>query len=177
MIPVIVKSYERQEVIGITTTPLRKRAIQTIDGLSRRVNFSDHASRIIHPLVRVLESSNNELRMAVMDTLCSLVIQLGSDFAIFVPTINKVVRCYCPNFDITNLRVSVSVFFEIASLIRNTRISSLNCSTENAYHKKLVFLTFCLSFYALHHNYYLHKFRKAERGRKSSRILSTSGGQ
>ena len=97
VIPVIVKSYERQEVVGITTTPLRKRAIQTIDGLSRRVNFSDHASRIIHPLVRVLESSNNELRMAVMDTLCSLVIQLGSDFAIFVPTINKVMRCHCLN--------------------------------------------------------------------------------
>lgn len=92
VIPIIVKSYERQDSIGISTTPLRKRAIQTIDGLSRRVNFSDHASRIIHPLVRVLESSNNELRMAVMDTLCSLVIQLGSDFAIFVPTINKVKR-------------------------------------------------------------------------------------
>jgi serine/threonine-protein kinase mTOR len=38
----------------------------------------------------VLEVPNNELRMAVLDTLCSLVIQLGSDFAIFVPTINKV---------------------------------------------------------------------------------------
>ncbi|KAF9006075.1 phosphatidylinositol 3-kinase [Cyathus striatus] len=85
VIPIIVKSYERLDA----TTALRKRAIQTIDGLSRRVNFSDHASRIIHPLVRVLESSNNELRMAVMDTLCSLVSQLGSDFAIFVPTINK----------------------------------------------------------------------------------------
>jgi FKBP12-rapamycin complex-associated protein len=86
VIPIIVKSYERPD----GTIPLRKRAIQTIDGLSRRVNFSDHASRIVHPLVRVLETSNNELRMAVMDTLCSLVIQLGSDFAIFVPTINKV---------------------------------------------------------------------------------------
>jgi FKBP12-rapamycin complex-associated protein len=85
VIPIIVKSYERTD----GTTPLRKRAIQTIDGLSRRVNFSDHASRIIHPLVRVLEGPNNELRMAVMDTLCSLVLQLGSDFAIFVPTINK----------------------------------------------------------------------------------------
>jgi len=92
VIPIIVKSYERQDGAGITTTPLRKRAIQTIDGLSRRVNFSDHASRIIHPLVRVLELSNNELRMVVLDTLCSLVIQLGSDFAIFVPTINKVKR-------------------------------------------------------------------------------------
>jgi FKBP12-rapamycin complex-associated protein len=86
VIPVIVKTYEWPE----GATPLRKKAIQTIDGLSRRVNFSDHASRIIHPLVRVLESSNNEVKMAVLDTLCSLVIQLGSDFAIFVPTINKV---------------------------------------------------------------------------------------
>ncbi|KAF8659826.1 hypothetical protein AX16_001711 [Volvariella volvacea WC 439] len=83
-IPIIVKSYERPG-----PPQLRKKAIQTIDGLSRRVNFSDHASRIIHPLVRVLDVPNNELRMAVLDTLCSLVIQLGSDFAIFVPTINK----------------------------------------------------------------------------------------
>lgn len=90
VIPVIVKTYEWPE----GSTQLRKMAIQTIDGLSRRVNFSDHASRIIHPLVRVLEQSNNEIRMAVMGTLCSLVIQLGSDFAIFVPTINKVRRTY-----------------------------------------------------------------------------------
>ncbi|KAH9004515.1 atypical/PIKK/FRAP protein kinase [Lactarius hatsudake] len=85
VIPIIVKTYERLDA----STPLRKRAIVTIDGLSSRVNFSDHASRIIHPLVRVLTSSNNELRMAVLDTLCSLLVQLGSDFAIFVPTINK----------------------------------------------------------------------------------------
>lgn len=86
VIPIIVRTYERADA----PTPLRKRAIQTIDGLSKRVNFSDHSSRIVHPLVRVLDGSNNELRMSVMDTLCSLVIQLGSDFAIFVPTINKV---------------------------------------------------------------------------------------
>ncbi|KZT27933.1 phosphatidylinositol 3-kinase [Neolentinus lepideus HHB14362 ss-1] len=85
VIPIIVRTYERPEA----PTSLRKRAIQTIDGLSRKVNFSDHASRIIHPLNRVLASAPNELRMAVMDTLCSLVVQLGSDFAIFVPTINK----------------------------------------------------------------------------------------
>ncbi|OBZ74140.1 Phosphatidylinositol 3-kinase tor2 [Grifola frondosa] len=85
VIPIIVKTYERTDAV----LPLRKKAIQTIDGLSRRVNFSDHASRIIHPLVRVLMLANNELRVAAMDTLCSLIIQLGSDFAIFVPTINK----------------------------------------------------------------------------------------
>ncbi|PSR71034.1 hypothetical protein PHLCEN_2v13082 [Hermanssonia centrifuga] len=85
VIPIIVKTYERPD----SPVPLRKRAIQTIEGLTRRVNFSDYASRIIHPLVRVLGQPNNELRMAVMDTLCALVIQLGSDFAIFVPTVNK----------------------------------------------------------------------------------------
>ena len=101
VIPIIIKTYER--VDGPGTTPLRKRAIQTIEGLSRRVNFSDHASRIIHPLVRVLDSPNNELRMAVMDTLCALVVQLGSDFAIFIPTINKV----CPIMTILHIRADV----------------------------------------------------------------------
>lgn len=54
------------------------------------MNFSDHASRIIHPLVRVLQNGNNELRVAALDTLCSFVIQLGPEFAIFLPTIAKV---------------------------------------------------------------------------------------
>lgn len=120
VIPIIVKSYERPDA----TTALRKKAIQTIDGLSRRVNFSDHASRIIHPLVRVLEGSNNELRMAVMDTLCSLMIQLGSDFAIFVPTINKVrARLSAP---LAQLTIPLSAFYEIAFPTPNMKASYLS---------------------------------------------------
>lgn len=66
--------------------------MQTIDGLAKKVNFSDHASRIIHPLVRVLNDpyAAPELSTAVLDTLSVLLIQLGADFAIFVPMINKV---------------------------------------------------------------------------------------
>lgn len=66
--------------------------MQTIDGLAKKVNFSDHASRIIHPLVRVLNDSYTapELATAILDTLSVLLIQLGADFAIFVPMINKV---------------------------------------------------------------------------------------
>ena len=86
VIPLIVKTYERQDA----STLLRKKAIHTIEGLTRRVNFSDHASRIIHPLVRVLNQPNNELRMAVLDTLCALMLQLGSEFILFHPTIRKV---------------------------------------------------------------------------------------
>ena len=88
IIPLIVKTYERG--VPEASTALRKKAIHTIEGLTRRVNFSDHASRIIHPLVRVLNTANNEIRQAAMDTLCALMIQLGSDFAIFHPTIRKV---------------------------------------------------------------------------------------
>ncbi|EJF64386.1 atypical/PIKK/FRAP protein kinase [Dichomitus squalens LYAD-421 SS1] len=87
VIPLIVKTYERPDA----TTALRKKAIHTIEGLTRRVNFSDHASRIIHPLVRVLNTANNEIRQAAMDALCALMIQLGSDFAIFHPTIRKTI--------------------------------------------------------------------------------------
>jgi FKBP12-rapamycin complex-associated protein len=86
VIPIIVTTYERADAPGA----LRKRAVITINSLSNRVNFTDHASRIIHPLVRVLGSASNELRQAIMETLCSLVIQLDSDFAIFVPSIDKV---------------------------------------------------------------------------------------
>lgn len=102
VIPVIVKSAERPDA----TTLLRKKAIQTIAHLSLRVNFSDHASRIVHPLIRVLEGNNNELRQAVMDTLCALVVQLGSDFAIFVPTINKVrIIEFIPPFGIIDSKI------------------------------------------------------------------------
>ena len=86
VIPLIVKMYERQDASPL----LRKKAIHTIEGLTRRVNLSDHASRIIRPLVRVLNQPNNELRMAVLDTLCALMLQLGSEFIFFHPTIRKV---------------------------------------------------------------------------------------
>lgn len=86
VVPILVRTCERPD----GPTALKKRAIQTIEGLTRRVNFSDHASRIIHPLVRTIGGPYNELRQAAMDCLCALMLQLGSDFAIFVPTINKV---------------------------------------------------------------------------------------
>ncbi|KAJ6516644.1 phosphatidylinositol 3-kinase [Mycena vitilis] len=85
VIPIILRSAES----AYGSVALRKKAIMTIDKLSEVVNFSDHASRIVHPLMRILERGVNELRVAVLDTLCSLIAQLGSDFVIFVPTISK----------------------------------------------------------------------------------------
>ncbi|KAJ6555230.1 phosphatidylinositol 3-kinase [Mycena sp. CBHHK59/15] len=85
VIPIIVRSAETP----YASVALRKKAILTIEKLSKVVNFSDHASRIVHPLMRILERGTTELRVAVLDTLCSLMVQLGSDFVIFVPTISK----------------------------------------------------------------------------------------
>lgn len=84
VIPVIIKLFERIDA----PLDLRREAIQTIGSLCKNVNFSDHASRIIHPLVRVLP--NPELRNVAMDTLIKLVLQLNSDYAIFVPMVNKI---------------------------------------------------------------------------------------
>ncbi|EAL66546.1 protein kinase, Atypical group [Dictyostelium discoideum AX4] len=86
VIPAIVKLFEQVDV----TTQVRTLAIQTIGRLCKKLNFSDYASRIIHPLARVLDSTESELREETLNTLCALVYQLGSDYAIFIPMVGKV---------------------------------------------------------------------------------------
>jgi FKBP12-rapamycin complex-associated protein len=86
VIPVIVRLFEKQDSPVI----VRKAAIQCVGILSRKVNFSDHASRIVHPLVRILHQPITELRVAAMDTLTSLIYRLSTDFVVFVPMIHKV---------------------------------------------------------------------------------------
>jgi FKBP12-rapamycin complex-associated protein len=82
-LPVIVNSMKHSE------PAIRKAAVTTIGGLAKRVNLSEYASRIIHPLIRALSAGSNEFNVAAMDTMCTLVFQLGSDFAIFVPMVKK----------------------------------------------------------------------------------------
>ena len=86
VLPVMVKMFERSDA----SVTLRKAAIVTVGQLSRKVNFCDHASRVIHPIVRVLNAGGFDLRAAAMDTLAALVIQLGPAYAIFVPVVDKV---------------------------------------------------------------------------------------
>ena len=75
IIPIIVRTYARVDA----PTALRKRAMQTLEGMLSRLNLSDYASRIIHALVRVLSEHKNELRTGAMDALCALLLQMGSD--------------------------------------------------------------------------------------------------
>ncbi|KAK5135249.1 hypothetical protein LTR08_005499 [Meristemomyces frigidus] len=87
IIPVIVRMFD-----GDRNRPkeVRKAAIETIGRMSKQVNISEFAAKIIHPLARVLTGGDSLLRQTAMDTLCALVFQLGPDYLHFVPTIDKI---------------------------------------------------------------------------------------
>ncbi|CAG8961215.1 hypothetical protein HYFRA_00013271 [Hymenoscyphus fraxineus] len=86
IVPVIVGVFDKPQQASF----IRKSAIDTIGKISRQVNLNDYASKIIHPLARVLGGSDPSLRVAALDTLCALIFQLGKDYLHFVGTINKV---------------------------------------------------------------------------------------
>jgi FKBP12-rapamycin complex-associated protein len=86
VIPAVVRLFEHSDA----TIELRLDAIKTISRLSRILNFSEYSSRIIHPLTRALKNPNPDLRKRAMDTLCTLVHQLGPDYTIFIPMVNKI---------------------------------------------------------------------------------------
>lgn len=84
IIPTIVNLFEHPHL------KLRATAIETIGELCRTVNLNDLASRIVHPLLRILRRGPDDLRKPTMDTLSSLCFSMGSEFTTFVPVINDV---------------------------------------------------------------------------------------
>lgn len=72
---------ERLEVFLFFCSDFRA-ALETVDRLTESLDFTDYASRIIHPIVRTLDQSP-ELRTTAMDTLSSLVFQLGKKVIVF----------------------------------------------------------------------------------------------
>jgi len=118
VIPVIIKLFERIDA----PLDLRREAIQTIGNLCKNINFSDHASRIIHPLVRILP--NPELRNDAMDTLIKLVLQLNSDYAIFVPMVNKIlIKNHIQHAEYDNL---------VTKLLKNEPLQRISDNGEDA---------------------------------------------
>ncbi|KAF2871907.1 armadillo-type protein [Massariosphaeria phaeospora] len=86
IIPVMVKMFDKPgQPISI-----RRQAIETLGRLSKQVNISEFAARIIHPLCRVLAGAEPALKQTALETLCALVFQLGPDYVHFVPTVNKI---------------------------------------------------------------------------------------
>ncbi|KAK8942075.1 Serine/threonine-protein kinase TOR [Platanthera guangdongensis] len=69
---------------------IRRHAIKTLTKLIPRVQVSGHVSSLVHHLKLVLDGNNEELRRDAADALCCLAYAIGDDFAIFVPSINKI---------------------------------------------------------------------------------------
>lgn len=104
IIPVIVRMFDSSE--RYRHIQVRKAAIETIGRLSKQVNISEFAAKIIHPLARVLQGTDPALKNTAMDTLCALIFQLGQDFMHFVPMIDKVVTQQHINYPAYKLIVS-----------------------------------------------------------------------
>ncbi|KAF2473283.1 uncharacterized protein BDR25DRAFT_257609 [Lindgomyces ingoldianus] len=86
IIPVMVKMFDKSG----QPVQIRRQAIETLGRLSKQVNISEFAARIIHPLCRVLAGQEQSLKQTALETLCALVFQLGPDYIHFVPTVNKI---------------------------------------------------------------------------------------
>lgn len=87
IIPVMVRMFDTDRHHH---RDVRRTAIETIGKLSKQVNISEFAAKIIHPLSRVLVGGDAQLKQSAMETLCALVFQLGPDYLHFVPTIDKI---------------------------------------------------------------------------------------
>lgn len=83
IIPVIVRMAE------FSSGTLKRMAIVILGKLAKNINLSEMSSRIVQTLVRILNSEERELIKATLNTLSILLLQLGTDFTIFIPVINK----------------------------------------------------------------------------------------
>lgn len=85
VIPAVVKVAEAPE----NPPALKKSAVQLLGQLCRILNLRDQGSRIVHPMIRILNSQSTELKSVCMDTLARLASQMGSEYSVFIHTVKK----------------------------------------------------------------------------------------
>eukprot|EP00002_Diphylleia_rotans_P004010 TRINITY_DN1288_c0_g1_i6.p1 TRINITY_DN1288_c0_g1~~TRINITY_DN1288_c0_g1_i6.p1 ORF type:complete len:2340 (-),score=509.17 TRINITY_DN1288_c0_g1_i6:204-7223(-) len=85
VLPALVRLLEQTDL----PIAIRINTIQTIARLSRKLNFSAHISRIIHPLVRIIDQPFPELRKETMEAICTLIHQIGTEFLTFSPLVER----------------------------------------------------------------------------------------
>lgn len=72
---------------------LRRTAIESIGRFTSFINITEFSSRIIHSFLRLLKdesTTNIQLRASIMNSLCALIVQLKSDYFIFLPLVDNV---------------------------------------------------------------------------------------
>jgi FKBP12-rapamycin complex-associated protein len=85
VVPSLIKLFEYASI------NVRKASIECIGRLSRNIPLNDYSSEIIQPLLRLLSTYDGTgLRTAAMTTICSLLLQMGSDFKVFIPVVSSV---------------------------------------------------------------------------------------
>ncbi|XP_032242839.2 serine/threonine-protein kinase mTOR [Nematostella vectensis] len=133
LVPPVVKLFDSNEI----PLSVRKCALETLDRLSESLDLTDFASRIIHPIVRTLDSCS-ELRGTAMDTLSSLVFQLGKRYSTFIPTVNKVLikhKIQHQRYDVLICKIVKSNFvldWENDLLLRRQKLVRGNFADDSA---------------------------------------------
>ena len=124
VVPTIVKLFERID-LAFATSPQKSMTvicIQTLGRLCSKLDMSDYASRITHPLLRILDSEIAEIQQVTMDTICVLIYRLGSDYAIFIPIINK---------KLAKLRIQHELYETLVSaLLKNQSLDSCELAKD-----------------------------------------------
>ena len=96
-----------QHIISIMTATLdqnsisislQKCLVNAIDQTIQKTNISYNASHIVHSLVKALPEARTEVCLAILNALCSLAHQIGTDFLLFVPVISAV--CWASSFSL-----------------------------------------------------------------------------
>ncbi|KAL9244759.1 hypothetical protein vseg_018491 [Gypsophila vaccaria] len=84
LLPALIRLFKVDASVQI-----RQAAIKTLTRLIPRVQVTGHISSLVHHLKLVLDGRNDDLRTDAVDALCCLAHALGEDFAIFIPSIYK----------------------------------------------------------------------------------------
>ncbi|XP_052755019.1 serine/threonine-protein kinase mTOR [Galleria mellonella] len=131
VIPSIVKLFDA------TDCPINvaKVAMETVDYLSDSLNYSELVSRIIHPLVRSLDTCPS-LRTTAMDTLCALIVQLGRKYNDFIPLVQKVIikhRIQHQNYEQILAKLQSSQTLALDEFLQSSRRKPRNNNQEARY--------------------------------------------
>lgn len=88
----LLPALNRLIVPGSSGLPMavQEETLAAMQDLLPRMQLSGFSSTVLHPLIRLLDGPSEELRERALDTLCSVALAIGPDFAIFVPTMKKV---------------------------------------------------------------------------------------
>ncbi|XP_038222262.1 serine/threonine-protein kinase mTOR [Zerene cesonia] len=128
VIPSIVKLFDATDC----PIPVAKVAMETVDYLSDSLNYSELVSRIIHPLVRSLDTCY-ALRTTAMDTLCALIVQLGRKFTDFIPLVQKVLvkhRIQHQNYELLLSKLQTTPMLALEEFLQSTRRKPRNNNQE-----------------------------------------------